>query len=77
MSFAVSQPTPPDNPVRGVKRYPDRKDETFLSPVELGQSGSRLRLSKRDGANPSALAIIRLLAFTGARKSEIARPSLG
>lgn len=71
MSFAVSRQMRPDNPVRGVKRYPDGKSETFLSPAELSRIGAVLAEMEAEDANPSALAVIRLLAFTGARKSEI------
>lgn len=72
MSFAVSRQLRADNPVRGVKRYADKKGETFLSSTELGKIGAALAAAETNGANPSAVAIIRLLAFTGARKSEIA-----
>ncbi len=72
MTFAVSRQLRPDNPVRGVKRYADRKGETFLSSAELAKIGAALAAAQSSGANPSAVAIIRLLAFTGARKSEIA-----
>lgn len=72
MSFAVSRQLRVDNPVRGVKRYADKKGETFLSPVGLAKIGNALAAVEADGANPAAIAIIRLLAFTGARKSEIA-----
>lgn len=72
MSFAVSRQLRADNPVRGVKRYADKKGETFLSADELRRIGLALSKAEADGANPSAIAIIRLLAFTGARKSEIA-----
>lgn len=71
MSFAVSRQLRPNNPVRGVKRYPDRKGETFLSAADLAKIGAALSAAERAGANPAAIAIIRLLAFTGARKSEI------
>ncbi|MBK8086490.1 MAG: tyrosine-type recombinase/integrase [Devosia sp.] len=71
MTFAVSRQLRTDNPVRGVKRYADRKGETFLSAAELGKVGAALTALETEGANPSALAIIRLLAFTGARKAEI------
>lgn len=71
MSFAVSRHLRADNPVRGVKRYPDRKGETFLSAAELGRVGAALAELEAEGANTSAVAIIRLLAFTGARKNEI------
>jgi len=72
MSFAVARGLRADNPVRGVKRYADKKGETFLSAAELAKIGAALTALEAEGANPSALAIIRLLAFTGARKSEIA-----
>ena len=72
MSFAVSRQLRADNPVRGVKRYVDKKGETFLSAAELAKIGQALVGFESEGANPSAIAIIRLLAFTGARKSEIA-----
>jgi integrase len=72
MSFAVSRQLRSDNPVRGVKRYPDRKGERFLSAADLAKIGTALSELEAKGANPSAVAIVRLLAFTGARKSEIA-----
>lgn len=71
MSFAVERQLRSDNPVRGVKRYADKKGETFLSAVELAKVGEALAAAEHSGANPAAIAIIRLLAFTGARKSEI------
>jgi integrase len=71
-SFAVVRNMRTDNPVRGVKRYPDRKGEVFLCPAELGRLGQALNEATRNGANNAAVAIIRLLAFTGARKAEIA-----
>ncbi|MEP7241547.1 MAG: site-specific integrase [Devosia sp.] len=72
MTFAVDRQLRADNPVRGVKRYADRKGETFLSAAELAKVGAALTALETAGANPSAVAIIRLLAFTGARKGEIA-----
>jgi integrase len=71
MTFAVARQLRNDNPVHGVKRYPDRKGETFLSAADLGRVGAALADAESNGANPFATAIIRLLAFTGARKSEI------
>lgn len=71
MSFAVARKLRTDNPVRGVKRYADKKGETFLSASQLAKLGAALTALEGDGANPAAIAIIRLLAFTGARKSEI------
>lgn len=71
-SFAVRRALRTDNPVRGVKRFPDHKNERFLSPRELATLGEALRSAEAEGVNATAITIIRLLTFTGARKSEIA-----
>ncbi|WP_131118472.1 site-specific integrase [Lichenihabitans psoromatis] len=71
LTFAVVRGMRADNPVRGVKRYTDKKGQVFLSAEQLGKVGAALAEAERQGANPSAVAIIRLLAFTGARKGEI------
>jgi integrase len=71
MSFAVSRDLRNDNPVRGVKRFADKKGEKFLSGTDFGNLGRALADLEAEGANPSAIAIIRLLATTGARKGEI------
>ena len=55
-----------------MKRYADKKGERFLSAKELATLGETLRAFEAKAANRSALSIIRLLTFTGARKSEIA-----
>jgi len=70
-TFAVEIGLRPDNPVRGVKRFKDKKFERFLSPSELAQLGDALSTAQQDGENPFAVAAIRLLVLTGARKSEI------
>ena len=70
-SFAVHEKLRTDNPVRGVKRYADNKGQRFLSGSELNALGDAIRTIEAEGGNKIALAIIRLLAFTGARKSEI------
>jgi integrase len=69
--FALARGMRTDNPVRGVRRFPDRKSERFLSPAELAKLGEALSELETEGTSPIAFAIIRLLAFTGARKSEI------
>jgi integrase len=71
-AFAIRHKLRADNPVRGVHRYPDNRGERFLSAKEMARLGESLRALEADGANRSAIAIIRLLTFTGARKSEIA-----
>jgi integrase len=71
------------NPVRHIDRFPERKIERFLSSAEMAAIGTVLkraeteRLRKRKGAaeaggeNPYLIAAIRLLALSGARRSEI------
>lgn len=70
-SFAVDRGLRADNPVRGVKRFKDRKSERFLSFTELTRLGETLTAMESEGENPSAIAAVRLLTLTGARKSEI------
>ena len=71
-TFAVSERIRADNPVRGVRRYADGKSERSLNPSEIAALGKALETYERNGGNPAVVAIIRLLIFTGARRSEIA-----
>ena len=59
------------NPVHGVKRFADHKNDRFLSEAELVRLGDALRKAEASGENYAGIAIIRLLIFTGARKGEI------
>ncbi len=70
-SFAVDGGFRTDNPVRGIKRYADHRNERFLSPKELTQLGEALTLAEGEGTNRIAITAIRLLILTGCRKSEI------
>ncbi len=72
LSFAVARKMRADNPVIGVKKFKSRKSERFLSPAEIGRLGTALEAMEAEGVHPSGLAIIRLLALTGARRDEIA-----
>jgi integrase len=58
------------NPVRHLDRYPERKMERFLSAAEMARIGTVLKEAEAR-ENPYLIAAIRLLALTGARKSEI------
>lgn len=70
-SFAFDCGLISENPVRGVKRFPDKKGERYLSQRELVALGNALRDVANNSGNPSAIVIIKLLIFTGARKGEI------
>lgn len=70
-AFAVAEDMRPDNPVHGVKRYPDRRGERFLSPQELARLGDALSKAERNGTSPIAINVLRALILTGCRKSEI------
>jgi integrase len=72
-SYAVDNGMRPDetNPVHGVKRYPDKKEERFLTPTEFGMLGEAMADAEVEGENIYGLAGIRLLMLTGCRKSEI------
>lgn len=67
------------NPCRHVRKFREFRRERFLSQQELARLGDALRnaeagkLVSRKGARlqPQAIGILRLLIFTGARKSEI------
>lgn len=71
-SFAVDRSICEINPVRGVKRYKDHKNERFLSDREVTALGETLStLEKSKAISPLHSAAIRLLLLTGCRKSEI------
>ena len=70
-NFAIERGLTLENPVKGVKRYPSTKRERFLSKQEFEALGKVLELVESRGVNPYAIAIIRLLALTGARCGEI------
>ena len=55
------------NPCKGIRRYRRKNRERFLSDAEIGRLGRALREA---GPSPT-VSIIRLLALTGCRSSEI------
>lgn len=60
------------NPTRHVERYREQARERFLSEVELARLGEVLGEAERDGSESrDAVAVLRLLALTGCRVSEI------
>jgi integrase len=71
LQFAMERRIRADNPARGVKKPAVRKLQRFLSETELGQLADALDKVLKVGGNPYPVAAIRLLALTGARRSEI------
>ena len=70
-AFAVAEGMRPDNPVRGVPRFPDKRNDRYLTIGEMGRLGDAIAAAEEEGVNPMGVAAIRLLLFTGCRKSEI------
>ncbi|MFC3070502.1 tyrosine-type recombinase/integrase [Phenylobacterium soli] len=71
-NFGVRRGVRPDNPALGVRKYPEKKLERFLSPAELARLGEALAAAEALGVeSPYALAAIRLLILTGCRRNEI------
>ncbi|HEY4031989.1 MAG TPA: tyrosine-type recombinase/integrase [Caulobacteraceae bacterium] len=70
--FAIRRRVRLDNPVRGVRKFRERKLERFLSPAELARLGEALAAAESLGVeSPFAIAAIRLLVLTGARRNEV------
>ena len=59
-----------ENPARGLKKPPDRKQRRFLNIKEITELGQAMRDAEMVGENPTALAAIRLLLLTGLRRME-------
>jgi len=61
-----------DNPCRHVQRFRERRRKRFLSMEELQRLGQALTAVEREAtASRVAIAALRLLALTGARRGEI------
>src|SRR5205085_8017642 len=60
------------NPRKGIRKYPERKRERFLSTAELRRLGEVLSAMDMERVElPSAIAAVRLLVLTGCRLNEI------
>ncbi len=70
-TFAKEQGYVDANPVHGVKRFPDKKRERFLTMDEFHRLGQALDRAEAAGKNAYALAAIKLLILTGCRRSEV------
>lgn len=74
MSWAEQTGRRPEqsNPCRGIEKFRARKLERYLSSDELVRLGEALSDAEKDNAeSPYAIAAIRLLLLTGARRNEI------
>ncbi|MCW3847893.1 tyrosine-type recombinase/integrase [Sphingomonas sp. LB-2] len=72
LGFAVVRGLRLDNPAIGVKKFPGKKMERFLAPVELARLGEALAAAASLGVESVyAIAALRLLILTGCRKNEI------
>lgn len=71
-SFAIRQEWAKYNPCAPVKKPADRRRSRFLTLEEVKRLGAALTELEADGANPKAIAIMRLWALTGCRRNEIA-----
>ena len=80
-TWAISQKLREDNPTTGVKKYPDRSGERYLTSDEMRRLGAAITEAETTGLplgnhkhsriDQFAAAAIRLLIFTGCRVSEI------
>ena len=66
-TLAVHWKLRPDNPCKGVERYPEEPRTRYLSPTELGRLSEALN-EHHDQAVANA---VRLLILTGARRGEV------
>jgi integrase len=70
-SWAVGRGLIASNPAVGVQLKKPQGRERFLLDDEVARLGDALIAAELAGANPRALAIIRVLLLTGARRNEI------
>ena len=71
LAWAVERGLLTENPAVGVKLNKPKNRERFLTDEEVAALGNAMAKAEQEGANPRALAIIRLLLLTGARRNEI------
>jgi integrase len=69
-TYAVRKDMRPDNPVRGVTLFADRKRERRLSDEEYANLGKALRTGEK-ALWPAAVAAARFVALTGFRRGEV------
>jgi integrase len=70
-TFAMQRGLRADNPAHGVKKPPVRKMQRFLSEQEITRLAAALDAEASASGNTFPAAAIKLLLFTGCRRSEI------
>jgi integrase len=60
-----------ENPAKGIKRFKERKRERYLTGKEISRIGEAFQEVEKHGTGQFAIAAIRLLILTGARKNEV------
>ncbi len=70
-TFALERELVLFSPVRGVKKYPDNKNQSYLSLDDLKRLGTALSEIEAEGGSPTGIACLWMLALCGARKGEI------
>ncbi|HIJ84715.1 MAG TPA: integrase arm-type DNA-binding domain-containing protein [Magnetococcales bacterium] len=71
LAFAVERGYRTDNPVHGVKKYPEQRRERFLTADELTRLGEALQQAEHEGVNLFAINALRLLLLSGMRRGEV------
>jgi integrase len=72
-TYAVSEGIRSDNPVRGVRRPAGNKRSRRLTLDDYAKLGEALAEAEAAKENPAAIAGVKLLALTGARRGEISK----
>jgi len=71
LNFAVDRGLRPDNPARNLQLNKGNRRDRFLTGDELANLGAALAVEELKAEAKPSVAAIRLLMFTGCRKSEI------
>jgi integrase len=72
LTHAVKAGLRSDNPITGIQKYREKSHERFLSPAEFARAIEAIDAAARDGLiTTHVAAALKLLAYTGARRSEI------
>lgn len=59
-----------EHPTRGAKKLATKKKDRRLSAAEIEALGMAMAYAERNGENPTALGVVRLLLLTGYRREE-------